>query len=157
MSTTSQVATAPEYAIDPAHSSAQFKVRHMMIAHVKGEFTRVSGSVVFDPANPGASLIDVTIDAASINTRDPQRDAHLRSADFLDVANHPSITFKSTKAAAAGKDAYEVIGDLTIRGITQQVKLAVEDVTPEAKDPWGFLRRGANASTAIDRKKFGLV
>lgn len=147
---------APRYEIDPAHSGATFKVRHMMIAHVKGEFTRLSGSVVFDPSNPGASSVDVTIDAASIHTREPQRDEHLRSADFLDVAKYPNITFRSRDVVAAGKDSYEVTGDLTIHGVTQEIALMVDGVTPEAKDPWGYLRRGATASVTISRKDFGL-
>jgi len=145
------------YDIDPAHTSAHFKVRHLMISNVKGEFTRISGSVVFDPSNPGASKIEVTIEAASINTREPQRDEHLKSADFLDVAKYPSITLKSRDIVPAGKDAYEVTGDLTIHGVTQEVALMVDGVTPEAKDPWGNFRRGANASVTIQRKDFGLV
>ena len=157
MSTTPQGAAAPRYDIDPAHTSAQFKVRHLMISHVKGEFSKVGGHVVFDPQNPAASSIDVTIDATSISTREPQRDAHLKSADFLDVEKFPRITFRSTKIASTGKDSYEAEGELTIHGVTRTVKLDVEGVTPEAKDPWGFLRRGASASTAIDRKDFGLV
>jgi len=155
MSTTQAVPTM-QYDIDPSHSGAQFKVRHMMIAFVKGEFAKISGKVVFDPANPAASSIDVSIDAASINTREPQRDNHLRSADFLDVANHPTLTFRSTKVVASGKDAFEVTGDLTIRGVTREANLLVDGVTPEAKDPWGGLRRGASASTTIHRKDFGV-
>lgn len=146
----------PLYQIDPAHSGAAFKVRHMMIAHVKGEFTRINGTVNFDPANPSASSIDVAIDATSIHTREPQRDDHLRSADFLDVAKFPSIAFKSTGVASDGKDSYEVTGNLTIHGVTQPVSLLVDAVTPEAKDPWGGFRRGAAATTTINRKDFGL-
>jgi polyisoprenoid-binding protein YceI len=157
MSTSPAAASVAVYEIDPSHSSAQFKVRHMMISNVKGEFTNISGKVVFDPANPSASSIEVTIDAASINTRDPQRDAHLKSADFLDVANHPSITFRSKQVAPAGKDAYEITGNLTIHGVTREVKLLADGVTPEAKDPWGGFRRGATATTTIQRKDFGLT
>jgi polyisoprenoid-binding protein YceI len=157
MSTSPAAASVAVYEIDPSHSSAQFKVRHMMISNVKGEFTNISGKVVFDPANPSASSIEVTIDAASINTRDPQRDAHLKSADFLDVAKHPSITFRSKQVAPAGKDAYEITGNLTIHGVTREVKLLADGVTPEAKDPWGGFRRGATATTTIQRKDFGLT
>lgn len=157
MSTSPQTAVAPRYDIDPTHTSAQFKVRHLMISHVKGEFTRVSGGIAFDPDNLPGSSIEVTIDASSISTRDPQRDGHLKSADFLEVEKFPSITFHSTQITPAGKDAYEVAGDLTIHGVTKPVNLLVEDLTPEAKDPWGFLRRGATASTTIERKDFGLV
>jgi len=148
--------SATRYEIDPAHSGAAFKVRHMMIAHVKGEFTRISGTVVFDPSNPSASQIDVTIDASSIHTREPQRDEHLRSADFLDVAKFPNITFRSKDVVAAGKDSFEVVGDLTIHGVTRDIALIVDGVTPEAKDPWGNFRRGASASVTINRKDFGL-
>jgi polyisoprenoid-binding protein YceI len=147
----------PLYQIDPAHSGVTFKVRHLMIAHVRGDFTKVSGSVNFDDATPAASSIDVTIDAASIHTREPQRDEHLRSADFLDVAKYPSITFKSKSVTPAGKDTYEVTGDLTIHGVTEPVAFTVDAVTPEAKDPWGGLRRGASAELTISRKDFGLT
>ncbi|MBZ5602573.1 MAG: YceI family protein [Acidobacteriia bacterium] len=157
MSTTSQAAAIAQYEIDPAHSGAQFKVRHMMIANVRGEFSKVSGKVAFDPANPAASSIDVAIDASSLSTREPQRDEHLKSADFLDVAKYPSITFVSKKIVPDGKDAYQVSGDLTIHGVTREVKLLVDAVTPEAKDPWGGARRGATASTTISRKDFGLT
>jgi polyisoprenoid-binding protein YceI len=156
MSTSPTIASVAQYDIDPTHSNAQFKVRHMMISNVKGEFTKIAGKVAFDPANPGGASIDVTIDATSISTRDPQRDEHLKSADFLDVANHPSIAFRSKKVTPAGKDAYEITGDLTIRGATREVKLLADSVTPEAKDPWGGARRGATATTTINRKDFGL-
>ncbi|HUA87710.1 MAG TPA: YceI family protein [Bryobacteraceae bacterium] len=152
-----QAAVTPRYDIDPAHTSAQFKVRHLMISHVKGEFTKISGSVIFDPQNLAASSIEVTIDAASISTREPQRDAHLKSAEFLDVEKFPSIVFKSAKITATGKDSYHAAGELTIHGVTRPVTLDVEGMTPEAKDPWGFLRRGATASTTIDRKDFGVA
>jgi polyisoprenoid-binding protein YceI len=157
MSTTPKSVAVPRYDIDPAHTSAQFKVRHLMISHVKGEFTKVSGSAAFDPVNPDASFVEVTIDATSISTREPQRDEHLKSADFLDVARFPTITFRSTSVVPSGKDSYEVTGNLTIHGVTQPVALDVEGMTPEAKDPWGFLRRGATATTTIERKDFGLV
>jgi polyisoprenoid-binding protein YceI len=144
------------YQIDPAHSAAQFKVRHMMIANVKGEFTKVSGTVMYDPANPASAQIQATVDASSISTRDEQRDGHLKSADFFDVAKFPSITFQSSKVVPSGSDSFEVVGDLTIHGVTQPVALSVEEVTPEAKDPWGNLRRGATAKAKISRKDFGL-
>jgi polyisoprenoid-binding protein YceI len=147
----------PLYQIDAAHSGVSFKVRHLMIAHVKGEFTKISGTVNFDDANPSASSIDITIDAASIHTREPQRDEHLRSADFFDVAKYPSITFKSKGVTPVGKDTYEVAGDLTIHGVTDQVAFTVDSVTPEAKDPWGGFRRGAAAELNISRKDFGLT
>jgi polyisoprenoid-binding protein YceI len=147
----------PLYQIDPAHTGAMFKVRHMMIAHVKGEFTKISGTVNFDDANPTAAAVDVTIETASIHTREPQRDAHLRSADFLDAEKYATITFKSTAAVGAGKDTFELVGNLTIHGVTQEVALNVDGLTPEAKDPWGGFRRGASATLTIDRKDFGLT
>lgn len=150
-------AQAVRYDLDPAHSVAMFKVRHLMISNVKGEFTRLSGSVTFDSANASNSSVEATIDATSISTREPQRDEHLKSADFLDVAKFPAITFKSRDIIPAGGGSYEMTGDLTIHGVTNEVALAVEGVTPEAKDPWGFLRRGATASVTISRKDFGLV
>src|SRR5215469_15942041 len=129
------------YQIDTQHSAAQFKVRHMMIANVKGEFDKLKGTVDFDPANLGATKIDATIDVASISTREADRDAHLKSPDFFDVAKFPEMTFRSTKAVPDG-DGYKVTGDLTIHGVTKPVTLEVDSVSPEIKDPWGFLRRG---------------
>ncbi len=145
------------YQIDNAHSHAQFKVRHMMISNVRGEFSKVTGTIVYDADNPSASKINAEIDVSTISTREPQRDEHLKSGDFFDVARYPSITFASKDVAATGPDSFEVTGDLTIRGTTRQVALAVEDVTPEAKDPWGDFRRGASAKIKINRKNFGLA
>ncbi len=145
------------YQIDPAHTSAQFKVRHMMIANVKGEFDKVSGTVTYDPANPGASSVEASIDVASVSTRDEQRDAHLKSADFFDVEKFPAITFKSKKVTVTGGDSFTVAGDLTIHGVTKEVDLKVEELTEETKDPWGNLRRGASAQTRINRKDFGMT
>jgi polyisoprenoid-binding protein YceI len=144
------------YQIDTAHTHAQFKVRHLMISNVKGEFTQVTGTVTLDDANPSASSINVTIDVNSISTREPQRDAHLKSADFFDVAKYPTITFVSKEVVKSGDDSYEVVGDLTIHGVTKTVDLDVESVTPEMKDPYGMFRRGAEAKTTILRSDFGL-
>ncbi|HLK18415.1 MAG TPA: YceI family protein [Bryobacteraceae bacterium] len=143
------------YDIDPTHSSAHFKVRHLMISWVRGEFTKVSGKVTFDDANPAASSVTAEIDVNSINTREPDRDKHLLSADFLDAANYPTIKFQSTGVARDGSGEYKLNGNLTIRGITHPVVLEVDSVTPEIKDPWGFFRRGAAATTKISRKEFG--
>lgn len=143
------------YDIDPTHSSAHFKVRHLMISWVRGEFTKVSGKVTFDDANPAASNVAAEIDVNSINTREPDRDKHLLSADFLDAANYPVIKFQSTGVARDGSDEYKLNGNLTIRGITHPVVLEVDSVTPEIKDPWGLFRRGAAATTKISRKEFG--
>lgn len=144
------------YQIDPAHSSAHFSVRHMMISNVRGEFTKMSGKVVWDAENPANSSIENSIDASSINTRDAQRDGHLKSADFLDVEKYPSIEFRSTKVESNDGEI-RVTGDLTIHGVTKSVVLDVEDATPETKDPWGNVRIGASATTKIRRKDFGLT
>lgn len=145
------------YDLDPAHTSVTFKVRHLMISNVKGEFARVTGSVTFNPADLANSSIDVSIDAASINTRDPQRDEHLKGADFLDVAKYPNITFQSDEVIFSGTGTYEVTGNLAIHGVTREIALAVDSMTPESKDPWGSIRRGASANVTIDRREFGLV
>jgi polyisoprenoid-binding protein YceI len=145
------------YDIDPAHSSAHFSVRHMMISNVKGEFTKLSGVVVYDPENPSASHMNVKIDVASLHTRDEQRDGHLKSADFLDVAQFPEITFVSKRVEARGEGEHITTGDLTIHGVTREVALDVEGPTAEVKDPWGNVRAGAAATTKINRKDFGLT
>ena len=145
------------YDIDPTHSSAHFSVRHMMISNVKGEFTKVTGTVTYDPDKPGAAKIEANIDAGSLHTRDEQRDGHLKSADFLDVAKFPEIKFVSKSAERDGKDEYLVKGDLTIHGVTREVALQVEGPTPEVKDPWGNLKTGATAETKVNRKDFGLA
>ncbi len=145
------------YQIDVAHSAAQFKVRHMMIANVKGEFDKVTGTVNFDPANPSAATVEASLDVSTISTRDEQRDAHLKSPDFLDVAQYPTINFKSKKVTASSADSFTVVGDLTIHGVTKDVTLNVEELTGEAKDPWGNMRRGATAKAKINRKDFGMA
>jgi len=148
---------AATYTIEPAHSSAHFKVRHLMIANVRGEFSKISGTVTADASNLAASGVTAEIDVNSINTREPDRDKHLKSADFFDVANHPTIKFQSTKVEADGPEGYKVTGDLTIRGTTREVVLNVIGPTPEIKDPWGYTRRGAEGTAKISRKEFGLT
>jgi len=145
---------AATYQIDASHSTAGFTVRHMMVTNVSGAFGKLSGTVEFDPANPSASRIDVTIEAASVDTRNAKRDEHLRSADFFDVANHPTIAFKSTKVEKLADDRYRVTGELTIRGTTKEVVLDVE-TTPEIQAQGGF-RFGATATGKINRKDFGV-
>jgi polyisoprenoid-binding protein YceI len=142
------------YQIDTAHTHAQFKVRHLMISNVKGDFDKVTGTVVYDEANPGASSINISIDVSSISTREPQRDTHLKSADFFDVEKFPTITFVSKEVVKSGEDSFEVVGDLTIHGVTKTIDLTVESVTPEMKDGYGFLRRGAEAKATILRSDF---
>jgi len=143
------------YQIDSAHSAAQFSVRHLMISNVRGEFSKVTGTVVFDPHNLDASKIDATIDATTINTREPNRDAHLKSPDFFDTENFPTLSFKSTQVRKSG-DNLQVKGDLTMHGVTREVVLDVDGPTPEVKDPWGNIRIGATATTKINRKEWGL-
>ena len=116
---------AAPFQIDPSHSNAHFKVKHMMVATVRGEFTKLSGTMQYDPAKPEAIVIDATVDATTINTREPKRDGHLKSPDFFDVEKFPTITFKSKSAKAAGKGKLAVTGDLTIRGVTKSVVLDV--------------------------------
>jgi len=144
------------YEIDPTHSSVHFSVRHLMVSNVRGEFSKVSGTIQFDPQNPAASTVQASIDATSINTRDDQRDGHLKSADFLDVEKFPTITFQSTKIEAHN-DGGKVTGDLTIHGVTRPITLTVEGPTEEIKDPWGKQRIGASATAKLNRKDFGLV
>jgi polyisoprenoid-binding protein YceI len=145
------------YEIDPAHSSAQFTVRHMMITNVRGGFSSIKGTAVYDAENPGASTVEATIDASTINTLDAQRDGHLKSADFLDVEKYPAITFKSTSVSYTGPGEGKISGDLTIHGVTKPVVLNVEGPSAEGKDPWGGTRVGASATTKIKRSDFGLT
>jgi polyisoprenoid-binding protein YceI len=147
---------AVTYTIDPVHSTAGFKVRHLMVSNVRGEFSKVAGTVVFDAGAPQNSRVEASIDATTIHTRDEQRDAHLKSADFLDVEKFPAITFVSKKVAG-GDGEWKLTGDLTIHGVTKEVVLDVEGPAPEAKDPWGNTKSGASATTKISRKDFGMV
>jgi polyisoprenoid-binding protein YceI len=149
--------TTTSWNIDPAHSAAAFKVRHMMISHVKGEFRGLSGVLNLDESDYSRSTVEASIPATGIKTGDDARDGHLKEADFLDVAEFPTITFKSTSIAPTGDSNYAVTGDLTIHGVTKSVTLAVEDVSSPTKDPYGNLRIGLSASTKINRKDFGLV
>ena len=144
------------YEIDPTHSSVHFSVRHLMVSNVRGEFTKVSGTIQFDPQNPAASTVEASIDATSINTRDDQRDGHLKSADFLDVEKFPAITFKSTHVQPHA-DGGKVTGDLTIHGVTRTITLDVEGPGTEIKDPWGKQRIGASATAKLSRKDYGLT
>lgn len=149
--------TTSTWKIDPVHSGAEFKVKHMMISNVKGQFTAVTGVATLDEADVTKSRIEATIDAASINTRDVQRDAHLKSADFFDVEKFPTLSFKSKRVARAGDGELAVTGDLTIHGVTREVTFDVEGPTLPAKDPWGNTRVGVSATTKISRKDYGLT
>ena len=154
---TGAFAQTSKWEIDPAHSVAAFSVRHMMVSNVRGEFTRLAGTLEGTGSDVTTARINVTIDPASVNTREPKRDAHLMSPDFFDVAKYPSLTFVSKKVERAGEGRLKVIGDLTIHGVTKQVVLDVDGPTPEVKDPWGGVRVGAHATAAINRKDFGLL
>ena len=160
MSTTqNETTTTNVWTLDASHSLAEFSAKHMMITTVRGRFGAVEGTLTLDPANPAQSLVDVQIDTASIDTRNEQRDGHLRSADFLDVETYPKITFRSTRIEGGFQtpgDRFKVYGDLTIRGATREVVLdAVYE--GEGKDPWGGTRVSFSAETRISRADFGLT
>ncbi len=143
--------------IDPAHSGAEFKVKHMMISNVKGTFSGLDGTLIEDTSNPTLSHVDATIDISTISTGDAQRDAHLKSADFFHHEQHPNMTFRSTRVEKKGVGEYAVTGDLTLRGITKSVVFAVEGPSAPGKDPYGNTRIGLSATTRINRKEFGLT
>src|ERR1700738_804147 len=149
-------ATTPARQIDPNHSAAQFAVRHLAISTVRGAFTKVSGTVQLDDKDIGKSTVDVTIDAASVDTRVPYRDKDLRSERFFDVEKYPTLTLKSTKVEQTEPGKLKVTGDLTIHGVTKQVILDVGGPTRPLKDPWGNQRAAANATTKINRQDFGV-
>jgi polyisoprenoid-binding protein YceI len=143
------------YQIDPKHSAVHFQVRHMTIAFVKGEFGNVTGTVEFDPANPEASRLDVSIDVHSLYTRDAQRDGHLKTPEILNAEAFPTATFKSKRVSKSGA-GYEVVGDLTLRGVTKEVTLQVTNVSDEVTDPWNLKRRGITATAKLSRSAFGM-
>lgn len=157
MSTSAASPQTATWNLDPVHSVAEFKVKHMMITNVKGQFTGVSGVLTLDPVNLANSHVEATIEASSINTREPQRDAHLKSADFFDVEKFPTLTFKSTSVKRTGDDELAVTGDLTIHGVTREVVFTVEGPSAPGKDPWGNTRIGLSAVTKLNRKDFGLT
>lgn len=154
---TSSISAASSWNIDPAHSSASFSVKHMMISDVRGNLRDIQGTVVIDESDLMNSQVDVKIEAASIDTGIQKRDDHLRSADFFDVANYPSLTFSSKRVTEVSATGFKLIGDLTLHGVTKEVTLAVTGPTAEAKDPWGNFRKAAKATTKINRKDFGLT
>jgi polyisoprenoid-binding protein YceI len=144
------------WSIDAAHTEVGFEVKHLMISKVRGRFAGVTGTIRLDEANLANSSVTAEIDAASIDTRTEQRDAHLRSADFFDVERFPAITFRSTRVEQAGGGAFRVVGDLTIRDVTREVVLAVQD-EGRGKDPWGGDRAAFSATVSVDRREFGLT
>ncbi len=152
----SAAAQVQTWKIDPNHTAAQFSVRHMGISTVRGAFTKVSGSADYDPANPAKASVEVTIEAASVDTRVEMRDNDLRSPNYFDIAKFPTITFKSKSVQAAGEGKLKIIGDLTIHGVTKEVALDVDGPSKPMTDPRGNTHIGASATTAIKRTDFGV-
>lgn len=155
MTTATDTQTRTTWKLDPSHSTIEFVAKHMMITTVRGRFAEFEGTIVADEANIGASSVEVTMKAASIDSRADQRDAHLRSPDFLDVEKYPEVTFRSTRVEGS-KDKFTVTGDLTIRDVTRPITL---DATFEGtgKDPWGGTRSSFSASGKFDRRDYGLT
>lgn len=143
--------------IDSAHSGAHFAIKHMTVSTVRGEFARMKGSIQLDPRDIAQSSVEAVIEAASISTREPKRDEHLRSPDFFDVAKYPTITFRSRRVLRAPDGKLKMAGDLTIHGVAKEVTLDVEEPTPEIKDQRGNARIGVSATARINRKDFGLI
>ena len=143
--------------IDPAHSAAEFKVKHMMISNVKGTFGGLKGVLTLDETDPTRSSIHASVDVSTLNTCDAQRDGHLKSAEFFDVAKYPEMSFNSVVVKRTGASEYDVTGDLTLHGVTKAVTFATEGPGAPGKDPWGNIRIGLSAAAKIDRKDFGLT
>ncbi len=146
-----------EWKLDPAHSAAQFAVRHMMVSTVRGQFGKITGAVRYDPADPSSASVEAAVDVSSIDTREPKRDAHLKSPDFLDAGKYPLMTFKSTRVEPSGPGRLRLTGDLTMHGVRRQVVFDVEDLTAPVKDPRGGQRMGASATARVSRKDFGMT
>jgi polyisoprenoid-binding protein YceI len=153
--------TAPQgistWKIDPVHSIAEFRVRHMMISNVRGHFTGVSGTLVYNEADAAQSSVEASIDVATIDTRDPQRDTHLKSAEFFDVEKFPTLEFRSSHVTRRADGTLTLSGPLTIHGVSRDVEFTLEGPTPPVKDPWGNERIGVHAATKINRSDFGLT
>src|SRR5580704_8949404 len=155
--TSSAPGTVATWKLDPAHSHAEFKVKHMMISNVKGSFSGLSGTLKLDESDYTHSTVEASIPVGTLKTGDAQRDGHLKSADFFDAEKFPAVTFKSTNIDSTGGADYQVTGDLTLHGVTKSVTFSVEDVSVPSKDPWGNQRIGLSASTKLNRKDFGLT
>ena len=149
-------AASSTWQIDPQHASAQFAVKHLMISTVRGEFHGVTGTVNWDDKDITKSTVDVMIDATTVDTREPQRNAHLKSPDFFDVARYPTMTFKSKKIEQMAPGKLKITGDLTIHGVTKEAVLDVDGPTPAIQDPWGNTRVAATATTRVNRQDFGV-
>jgi polyisoprenoid-binding protein YceI len=151
------LAHANQWDVDPSHSSASFTVKHLMVSNVRGEFGKIKGSATWDKADFSDAKIEVTVDATTVDTRDPKRDEHLKSPDFFDVAKFPTLTFKSKRVAKSKTAGHlDVVGDLTIHGVTKEVTFDVTGPSPETKSPWGTTAVGAEARTKINRLDYGL-
>jgi polyisoprenoid-binding protein YceI len=148
---------AATWEMDPAHSNFQFKIRHLTVSNVKGDFNKFRGLVMIDDQKITQLKAEISIDAASVNTGHGQRDEHLRGPDFFDVTRYPAITFVSKKVIKAEPGRLKVVGDLTLHGVTREITVDVEGPTPEVKDPSGNFRRGATATAKINRRDFGLT
>lgn len=150
-------AQAEPWAIDRGHSAASFSVRHLGVSTVRGTFTNITGTILIDDKNIANSSVDVAIDATTVNTQNERRDLHLKSADFFDVEKYAVMTFKSKKVESAGAGRLRVTGDFTLHGMTKEIVLEVENLTPATAMPRGGPKRGASATTKINRRDFGLV
>jgi len=150
------LSASSSWRIDPQHTSAQFAVKHLMISTVRGEFHNVTGTIAWDDQDITKSVVDVTIDATTVDTREPKRNDHLKSPDFFDVAKYPTMTFKSKRVEQVAPGKLKIMGDLTIHGVTKEVVLDVAGPTAAIKDPWGNARVAASAMTKINRQDFGV-
>jgi polyisoprenoid-binding protein YceI len=157
MSTTPQATAVSTWNIDPVHSIAEFRVKHLMISSVRGQFTGVSGSLTYNAGDPALSQVQATVDVSTINTHDAQRDTHLKSADFFDAEKYPTFAFRSSRVTRRSDGSLAVAGPLTMHGATKEVEFAVEGPTAPVKDPWGNTRIGVSATTKINRRDFGLT
>lgn len=157
MQTTNEAQTPTLWTVDPVHTTVGFSVRHLMITNVRGVFEKVEGTVRYDPQHPGDAQIEISIPVASIQTREPQRDAHLRSPDFFDAEAHPAMTFRSTRVRPGAASPLEITGELTLRGTTREVTLHVQEITDEHRDLQGARRFGASATGKIKRSDFGIT
>jgi len=157
MTASAATTTATTWKIDPAHSSAEFKIKHMMISNVKGTFKGITGVLKLNGSDPSHSSIEAAIPVSSLSTGDEQRDGHLKSPDFFDADKFPTFTFKSTEVMASAPGEHAVVGELTLHGVTRTVSFAVEGPSAPGKDPWGNTRVGLSATARINRKDFGLT
>lgn len=150
-------AFAATYTVDASHSRVGFSVSHMMVSTVRGEFGVVSGTVNWDPAKPAATTVEATVGVTSVDTRDAKRDEHLRSPDFFDIATFPEMKFTSKAVKNVKKDTFDLVGDLTIRGVTKEVTFKVNTLPAERKDPWGNFKTGTRAVATINRQDYGVT